>query len=165
MAAIRVAQLIGAGEHGASGAAGTIRAHREATQFALAAAGEEADVISMIFAPRLNVDKSTFRQRFASIVAHCAQYWALDQTLLDLDLARHPVKQTSGHAGRPNWHLVREEEPVTAPQRAASSAAVSAPAERGAYPDNNHPGQSCSRLSTFSLPVIMNVACFPCTVS
>jgi hypothetical protein len=49
-AAMALAKLIDTGKHGASGAAGTIKAHREAMGVALADSGEEADVISMIFA-------------------------------------------------------------------------------------------------------------------
>ena len=50
VAAIRLAQLIDTGKHGASGAAGTIKAHREAMAVALAIGeAEEADVIQMIF--------------------------------------------------------------------------------------------------------------------
>ena len=49
-AAMELAKLIVAGKHGASGAAGTIKAHREAMSVALADSGEEADIITMIFA-------------------------------------------------------------------------------------------------------------------
>ena len=49
VAAIRLAQLIDSGKHGASGAAGTIKAHREAMAVALADVGDSADVIDLIF--------------------------------------------------------------------------------------------------------------------
>jgi hypothetical protein len=49
-ACVKLAELIDWGRHGASGAAGNVRAHREAMAFALADTGQEADVISMIFA-------------------------------------------------------------------------------------------------------------------
>ena len=49
-AAVTLAELIDAGKHGASGAAGTIKAHREAMAIALAIGEtEEADVIELIF--------------------------------------------------------------------------------------------------------------------
>jgi hypothetical protein len=48
-AALAVAALIDSQKHGASGAAGNIKAHRESMQFALQDSGEEADVIEMIF--------------------------------------------------------------------------------------------------------------------
>lgn len=48
--AVALAKLIDTGKHGASGAAGTIKALREAMGVALADSSEEADVISMIFA-------------------------------------------------------------------------------------------------------------------
>jgi hypothetical protein len=49
-AVMALAKLIDSGRHGASGAAGTIRAHREAMGVALDAADtDEADIISMIF--------------------------------------------------------------------------------------------------------------------
>ena len=50
MACIKLAELIDSGKHGASGPAGTIKAHREAMAIALADAGKKADVIDMIFA-------------------------------------------------------------------------------------------------------------------
>jgi hypothetical protein len=50
LAAIRLAELIDQNRHGASGAAGNVKAHREAMAIALAGAGEDADVIDMIFA-------------------------------------------------------------------------------------------------------------------
>jgi hypothetical protein len=48
---IALSRLIDAGKHGASGAAGTIRAHRDAMAVALDAAdtGETADVIELLF--------------------------------------------------------------------------------------------------------------------
>ena len=49
-AAMELAKLIVAGKHGASGAAGTIKAHREAMSVALVDSGEDADVIDLIFA-------------------------------------------------------------------------------------------------------------------
>jgi|SRR5215216_1770805 len=49
-AVMALALLIDTGKHGASGAAGTIKAHREAMQVALADSGTDADVIDMIFA-------------------------------------------------------------------------------------------------------------------
>lgn len=48
--AMELAKLIVAGKHGASGAAGTIKALREAMAVAMADSGEDADVIDMIFA-------------------------------------------------------------------------------------------------------------------
>ena len=52
MAAIRLAELVdsGFGFNGATGAASTVKAHREAMQVALADSGKKADVIDMIFA-------------------------------------------------------------------------------------------------------------------
>jgi hypothetical protein len=50
MACIKLAELIDSGKHGASGPAGTIKAHREAMAIALADSGKKADVIDMIFA-------------------------------------------------------------------------------------------------------------------
>jgi hypothetical protein len=49
-ACVALSQLIDSGRHGASGAAGNVRAHREAVQFALANTGEDADIITAIFA-------------------------------------------------------------------------------------------------------------------
>lgn len=49
VAAIRLAELIDTGKHGASGAAGTIKAHRDAMGVALADSGSDADVIDLIF--------------------------------------------------------------------------------------------------------------------
>jgi hypothetical protein len=50
VAAICLAELIDAARHGASGAAGNVRAHRESMQYALAQADEGvADVIDLIF--------------------------------------------------------------------------------------------------------------------
>ena len=49
-AAMALAALIDAGKHGASGAAGTIKAHREAMDVAMSIAeSDEADVIEAIF--------------------------------------------------------------------------------------------------------------------
>src|SRR5215203_2023625 len=48
--AMELAKLIVAGKHGASGAAGTVKALREAMSVALADSGSDADVIDMIFA-------------------------------------------------------------------------------------------------------------------
>lgn len=50
LAAIRLAELIDSGKHGASGPAGTVKAHREAMTVALADSGKKADVIDLIFA-------------------------------------------------------------------------------------------------------------------
>jgi len=47
--AMALARLIDAGKHGASGAAGTVKALREAMGVALADSGEDADIITMIF--------------------------------------------------------------------------------------------------------------------
>lgn len=49
-ACVALSQLIDSGRHGASGAAGNVRAHRESMAVALANTGEEADVIFQIFA-------------------------------------------------------------------------------------------------------------------
>ena len=50
-ACLALAELIDAGKHGASGAAGTIKAHRESMAYAIQSVGEdEADVIFQIFA-------------------------------------------------------------------------------------------------------------------
>src|SRR5215207_7206896 len=48
-AVMALALLIDTGKHGASGAAGTIKAHREAMSVALADSGTDADVIDLIF--------------------------------------------------------------------------------------------------------------------
>jgi hypothetical protein len=50
-AVLALSRLIDAGKHGASGAASTIRAHREALEYALDSAdtGKTADVIQAIF--------------------------------------------------------------------------------------------------------------------
>jgi|SRR5215208_2424677 len=49
-ACMALTELIDSAKHGASGAAGNVRAHREAVQFALADSGADADVIDLIFA-------------------------------------------------------------------------------------------------------------------
>jgi hypothetical protein len=49
-ACVALATLIDSQKHGASGAAGNVKAHREAVQFAIAESGEDADVISLLFA-------------------------------------------------------------------------------------------------------------------
>jgi hypothetical protein len=51
VAAVRVAELIDSQKHGASGASGTIKCHRESMQYALQAADSavDADVIDWIF--------------------------------------------------------------------------------------------------------------------
>jgi hypothetical protein len=47
---VRLAELIDAGKHGASGAAGTVKSHRESMAFALQQSDVgEADIIQMIF--------------------------------------------------------------------------------------------------------------------
>jgi hypothetical protein len=47
---VALSSLIDSGRHGASGAAGNVRALRDAMDFALTASGEEADVITLLFA-------------------------------------------------------------------------------------------------------------------
>ena len=49
MACIKLAQLIDSGKHGASGPAGTIRAHREAMVIALAEGGKKASVLGFVY--------------------------------------------------------------------------------------------------------------------
>ena len=52
-ACLALAELIDAGKHGASGAAGTIRAHRDAVNYAIQSVGnDEADVIELIFSEK-----------------------------------------------------------------------------------------------------------------
>jgi hypothetical protein len=47
---VALSSLIDSGRHGASGAAGNVRALREAMGFALIDVGEDADVIALLFA-------------------------------------------------------------------------------------------------------------------
>jgi hypothetical protein len=49
-ACVALARLIDQGKHGSAGAAANVRGHREAMDFALRESGEDADVITMIFA-------------------------------------------------------------------------------------------------------------------
>ena len=49
MACIKLAELIDSGKHGASGPAGTIRAHREAMVIALAEGGKKASVLGFVY--------------------------------------------------------------------------------------------------------------------
>jgi hypothetical protein len=51
-ACLALSTLIDSAKHGASGAAGNTRAHREAMQFALADTGQDADIITAIFSER-----------------------------------------------------------------------------------------------------------------
>ena len=50
MACIKLAELIDSGKHGTSGPAGTIKAHREAMQVALAGANQKANKVTRMFA-------------------------------------------------------------------------------------------------------------------
>jgi hypothetical protein len=54
MAAIKLAELIDEAKHGASGAAGNTKAHRDAMEFALAYQADDADIINLIFAEESN---------------------------------------------------------------------------------------------------------------
>jgi hypothetical protein len=48
VACVKLAELIDSAKHGASGAAGNTKAHREAMQYALSSAGANADVLDIV---------------------------------------------------------------------------------------------------------------------